>query len=157
VGHTRQGWLHLQSICHNSQFSQDRKQTDVAWCKLALDSESLQTSHRRDVKVHMVGNLKLMWLVALVGIAFLSSPGSLQVGLNVVDYLLGLSDKVRTKDHPLTRLNPVQRCMTSEAIQSFKGCHSETLLLTVVVRELSQLQTPIPFVRTQARSISSRI
>jgi hypothetical protein len=85
-------------------------------------------------------------LASLVGIAFLLDLGSLQVRLDMVDYLLGLSDKVRAKDHPLTRLNPVQMCTTSVAIQSFEGCHSETLMITVVVRELSQQQTVVPFV-----------
>jgi hypothetical protein len=64
----------------------------------------------------------------------------------VVDYILSLSDKVRAKDHPLARLDPVQRCTTSAAIQSFDGCHSKTLLIKVVVRELNQGQTLVPFV-----------
>jgi hypothetical protein len=53
-----------------------------------------------------------------------------------MDYFLGLSDKVRAKDRPLTRLDHVQKRTTSAAIQSFEGCHFETLLITVVVREL---------------------
>jgi hypothetical protein len=65
--------------------------------------------------------------MSLVSIAFLVSLDSLQVGLDAIDYLLGLSDKVWIKDRSLARLDPVQRCTTSMAIQSFKGCHSETL------------------------------
>jgi hypothetical protein len=84
--------------------------------------------------------------VFLVGIAFLSSLGSFQIELDAMDYLLGLSDKIWTKDHPLARLDPVHRCMASTNIQCFKGCHSEPLLITVVVRELSQQQTLVPFV-----------
>jgi hypothetical protein len=64
-----------------------------------------------------------------------------------VDYLFSLNDKVRAKDHPFVRLDPIHRCMTVTVIQSFKGCHSETLLITVVVRELSQWQIIVPFVR----------
>jgi hypothetical protein len=64
----------------------------------------------------------------------------------VVDYFLSLSDKVRAKDYPLTRLNPVQRRTTLMAIQGFKGYHSETLLITVVVRELNQWKTLVPFI-----------
>jgi hypothetical protein len=90
------------------------------------------------MKVYMVASFKLKWPTSFVGIAFLSSPDSLQVGLDAVDYFLSLGDKVRAKDRSLTRLDPVQRCTTSVAIQSFKGCHSEILLITVVVRELSQ-------------------
>jgi hypothetical protein len=90
------------------------------------------------MKVHMVTSFKLKRPTSFVGIAFLSSPDSLQVGLDAMDHFLGLSDKVKSKDHSLTRLDPVQRRTTSAAIQSFEGCHSETLLITVVVRELSQ-------------------
>jgi hypothetical protein len=76
--------------------------------------------------------------MSLVGISFLSSLANFQIGLDALDYLLSVSDKVWTKDHPLARLDPVQRCMTSMTIQSFEGCHFEALLRTVVVRELSQ-------------------
>jgi hypothetical protein len=61
-----------------------------------------------------------------------------------VDYLFSLNDKVRAKDHPFARLDPVHRGTTAMTIQSFEGCHSETLLITVV-RELSQRQTLVPF------------
>jgi hypothetical protein len=95
--------------------------------------------------------------VSLVGIAFLSSLVSLQVGLDVMNYLLGLSDKVRAKDHPITRLDPVQRCTTSSAIQRFGGCHSETLLIIVVVREHDEWQTLVPFVMIVQHASSEHI
>jgi hypothetical protein len=98
------------------------------------------------MKVCTVASFKLKRPTSLVSIAFLSRPSGLQVGLDAVDYFLGLGDKVRDKDHPLARLDLVQRCTTSMAIQGFKGCHSETLLITVVVRELIQRQTLVPFV-----------
>jgi hypothetical protein len=107
--------------------------------------------------VHTVTSFKLKWSTSFVGISFLLSPGILQVGLDVVDYLLSLSDKVRAKDHLLTRLDLVQRCTTSAAIQSFKGCHSETLLITVVVRELSQWQILVPFVLIVQHTSSKHI
>jgi hypothetical protein len=56
----------------------------------------------------------------------------------VVDYLFGLNDKAVAKDCPFTRLDPVHTRMVAMGIQSFKGCYSETLLITIVVRELSQ-------------------
>jgi hypothetical protein len=87
----------------------------------------------------------------------LSRIGSLQVGLDAVDYLLGLSDKVRAKDHPLAMLNPVQRCVASAAVQCFEGCHSDNLLITVVVRELSQRQTLVPFVLIVQQTSSEHI
>jgi hypothetical protein len=64
-----------------------------------------------------------------------------------MDYPFSLNDKVRAKDHPFTRLNSVHRCTTATAIQSFEGCHRKTFLITVVVRELSQWQTLVPFVQ----------
>jgi hypothetical protein len=136
--HSYQGWRQLQSVRHIFQPSQDRKQTDLTWCQLAFDPKHLHTLHRRDTKVHTVNSFKLKRLASLVGITFLLSLGNFQIGLDAMDYLLGLSDKVWTKDHLLTRLDPVQRCTTSTAIQCLEGCHSETLLITIVVRELSQ-------------------
>jgi hypothetical protein len=98
------------------------------------------------MKIHAIACFELKWPTSLVSIYFLSCLGSSRIGLDVVDNLLGLSDKVRAKDRPLTSLNLVQRCTTAMAIQSFERCHSETLLITVVIRQLSQWQTLVPFV-----------
>jgi hypothetical protein len=68
------------------------------------------------MKVHAVASFKLKQPTSLVDLGFLSRLDSLQVGLDVVDYLLGLNDKVMAKDCPLARLNPVQRCTASGAI-----------------------------------------
>jgi hypothetical protein len=59
VMHTCQGWRQLQSVCHNSQSSQDKKQTDVTWCKLGFDPKSLHASSTQDTKVHTVASFKL--------------------------------------------------------------------------------------------------
>jgi hypothetical protein len=55
-----------------------------------------------------------------------------------MNYLFSHNDKVGAKDRPFTMLDPVYRCTTATAIQRFKGCHSKTFLITVVVRELNQ-------------------
>jgi hypothetical protein len=94
----------------------------------------------------MVACFKLKQPASLVGIVFLSSLGSFQIGLDAMDYLLDLSDMVWAKDHPFARLDLVQRCMASTTIRCFEGCHSEALLITIVVRELSQRQTLVRFV-----------
>jgi hypothetical protein len=73
--------------------------------------------------------------------------GNFQIRLDAMNYLFSLNDKVRAKDHPFDRLDPVHRGTIATTIQSFKGCHSKTFLITVVVRELSQWQTLVPFVR----------
>jgi hypothetical protein len=71
--------------------------------------------------------------------------------------LFSLNDKVRAKDRPLTRLDPVHRCIAATAIQSFKGCHSKNFLITVVVRELRQWQTLVPLVRVVQYTTSEHI
>jgi hypothetical protein len=99
------------------------------------------------MKVHMVANFKLKWLASLIGIPFLVGPGSLQVGLDAVDYFLSLTDNVWAKDRPFAKLDPVQRSTASANIQCFEGCHPKTLMIAVVVRELNQQHTLAPFVQ----------
>jgi hypothetical protein len=74
-----------------------------------------------------------------------------------MDYPFNLNDKVRAKDRPFARLNLVYRCTTMTAIQRFEGCHSKTFLVTVVIRELSQWQTLVPFVRVFQYTSSEHI
>jgi hypothetical protein len=98
------------------------------------------------MKVHAVACFELKWPASLVGIAFLLCVGSFYIGPDAVDYLFSLNDEVRAKDCPFAKLDPVHRCTTVTTIQSYEGCHLETLLITVVVREVSQRQTLVPFV-----------
>jgi hypothetical protein len=74
-----------------------------------------------------------------------------------MDYFFILNDKVRAKDRPFPRLDPVHRGTTAMAIQGFKGCHSKTFLITVLVRELIQCQTLVPFVQVVQYTSSKRI
>jgi hypothetical protein len=111
----------------------------------------------RDTKVHVVTSFELKRPTSLVGITFLLGGDNLQVGLNSMDYLLGLSDKVRAKDRPLAGLNPAQRCTASTTIQCFKMCHFESLLITVVVRELNQRQILAPFILIVQHTSSEHI
>jgi hypothetical protein len=98
------------------------------------------------MKVHAVTRFELKWSAPLVGIAFLSCLGNIQIGLDAMDYPFSLNDMVRAKDHSFTRLDSVHRGTTATVIQSLKWCHSKTFLITVVVRELSQWQPLVPFV-----------
>jgi hypothetical protein len=90
------------------------------------------------MKVHAVARFELKWSVSLIGIPFLLCLDSFQIRLDAMDYLFSFNDKVRAKDRPFTRLNPVYKCIAATTIQSFEGCHSKTFLITIVVRELSQ-------------------
>jgi hypothetical protein len=74
-----------------------------------------------------------------------------------MDCLFSLNDKSRAKDHPFTRLDLVHRCTTATTIQTFKGCHSKTFLITVVVKELGQWQTLVAFVRVVQYTSSEHI
>jgi hypothetical protein len=86
----------------------------------------------------MIYNYESLGTTSLVGTVLLAGLGSLQVGLNTMNNFLDLHEKIGAKGHPLARFNPVQRCTTSAVIESFKRCHLETLLIAVVIRELSQ-------------------
>jgi hypothetical protein len=88
--------------------------------------------------VHVVACFELKRLASFVGIALLSWLGSFQIGLDAMGILFSLNDKVRAKDRPFTRLDPVYGCTVATTIQSFEGCHSKTFLITIVVRELNQ-------------------
>jgi hypothetical protein len=92
VMHASQGWRQLQSVCHIPWHSQDREQADVTWCQLAFDPKPLHTSRSPVTKVHTIASFKLKWTTSLGGIAFLPSRSGFQVGLDAMDYLLGLSD-----------------------------------------------------------------
>jgi hypothetical protein len=59
------------------------------------------------MKVHTVACFELKWSVSLVGIAFFLCLGSFQIGLDAVEYLFCLNDKVRAKDRPFARLDLV--------------------------------------------------
>jgi hypothetical protein len=52
--------------------------------------------------------------------------------------LFGLFDEVNTVVPPLPRFNPVQGSPTFLAIKCFKRSHLDTLLVTIVVRELCE-------------------
>jgi hypothetical protein len=93
----------------------------------------------------------------MVHLAFLAISSNFQIVTDAVDYFFGLNDKVNIKDRPLARLDPVHRCMIAMAIQSFERCHPEALLINVVVRELNQRQTLVPFVRVVQYTCSEHI
>jgi hypothetical protein len=90
------------------------------------------------MKINVVACFELKQSVSLVGIAFLAISDNFQIGMDAVDYLFGLNDKVRIKYRPLARLDPVHRCTAATTIQIFERFHPETLLITIVIRELSQ-------------------
>jgi hypothetical protein len=55
-----------------------------------------------------------------------------------------LFNDVRSENHFLPRLNPIERCTSSSSIENLKWCHFQTLLVAVVVQELDPRQILVP-------------
>jgi hypothetical protein len=62
----------------------------------------------------------------------------------MTNYHFSLFDNVRSKNHFLPRLNPIERCTTLSSIENLKWCHFQTLLVVVVVLELGPGQILVP-------------
>jgi hypothetical protein len=62
----------------------------------------------------VVACFELKQPTSLVSIAFLAISGSFQIGMDAVDYLFSLNEKVRTKDRPLARLDLVHSVYNSD-------------------------------------------
>jgi hypothetical protein len=112
--------------------------TNVVGCQFGLDPKPLHTLHVRDMKVHTIASFKLKWSTSLVWNSSLVRTWQPSGWSRCSGPFLGLSDKVRDKDHSLAKLNSIQRCATSVPIECFKWCHHEALVIIIIVRELSQ-------------------
>jgi hypothetical protein len=92
----------------------------------------------------MISYFKLQGSTPLVCISFLACLLSFQVILDMMDSRFSLFDNVGSKYHFLSRLNPIERCMASSSIKSLKWCQFQTLLVAIIVRELSPGQILVP-------------
>jgi hypothetical protein len=92
----------------------------------------------------MISNVELQRSMPLISIALLACLCDLPVILDVMDRRFGLINEIGTKDSLFSRLNLVEQCATSTSVQNFKWCHLETLLVEIVVRELSPWQILVP-------------
>jgi hypothetical protein len=61
-----------------------------------------------------------------------------------LDLLLGFLNDVRTKDLPFSSFRPVERGTSLASIESFKGGHLQTSLVTIIVGKLHEWQTVFP-------------
>ena len=85
----------------------------------------------------MVTNGKLNRLPSFIGITFLTSLSSFQVLLDGTDLLLRFVHEIDAIIPSLSGFDPIQRGSTLSTVQGFKWSHLDTLLITVVIRELS--------------------
>ena len=90
----------------------------------------MYTSHGRYLEIHMITNFKLQGPSSLVRI-------SLQMTLNNTDLLSSFFDKIRPKISMITHLNLVKRCSTFLTILGLEWCHSNALLIAIVIGKLS--------------------
>jgi hypothetical protein len=92
----------------------------------------------------VISNLKLQGSAPFVCINLLAGLCSFQVILNVTDRHFGPIDNVGTKDNLLSWLNPIEWHAALTSIQNVKRCHLQTLLVSVVVEELSPWEILVP-------------
>jgi hypothetical protein len=97
----------------------------LEWCSSKVDKIS-----------HVEGNRSSPG----VGITFLRRLSSLQMILNELDLLLGLLNDVRAKDLAFSGFRPVERGTALAFVESFKGGHLQTSLVTIIVGKLCERQ-----------------
>jgi hypothetical protein len=70
--------------------------------------------------------------------------GWLQAILNELDLLLGLLNDVRAKDLAFSHFGLVERGTALASVESFKGGHMQTSLVTVIIGKLREWQIVFP-------------
>jgi hypothetical protein len=101
--------------------------------------------HRSYTEIGLITRLIDHIPVLAVIVAFLPRLCYLQVISNDSHCFFSLFDYIRAKDFPFTGFRLVERCSVSATIESFKRCHAQTGLITVVVGELSKWKAFFPF------------
>ena len=93
----------------------------------------------------MVTNFKNQRPAPLICITLLAGLSGFPICLYNTNLVLSLANHIGPKEIPFTGFRLVQWSPTPPSIQGFKGCHFDTFLIAVVVREFSEWQTLIPF------------
>src|SRR6185312_14052551 len=97
----------------------------------------------------MITNFKYQRPASLICITLLAGLSGFQICLYKTNLVLSLANHIGPKEIPFTGFRPVQWSPRPPSILDFKGCHFDTFLIAVVVREFSEWQTPIPFLTTR--------
>lgn len=95
-------------------------------------------------KEHMISLLELKRLSLLIMITLLSTSWSLHLLLNHLNLLSSLLNNLWSKHNTLSRFILSQRSHTPPFIQSLIKCHSNTIMIIVIVGELDQWKVTIP-------------
>jgi hypothetical protein len=99
---------------------------------------------RRNPQVDVFSNHERDVFSVGIGVALLPALGYPQVLSNLRHIFLSFDYGGGTEEGSLPHLRPHQRRLTLSALKSFEGCHLQTGLVAVVVRELSVEQTLLP-------------
>src|ERR1041385_236596 len=98
----------------------------------------MSASHRGDTEVSIFARLIDHFLVLAVIVALLAGLSSFQMLADNANLIFGMLYNVRTNESSFSSFGPIQRGSTLTSIKDFKGCHLQTSLIAIVVREFSK-------------------
>src|ERR1041385_3940469 len=135
----------FQSVCHGSTSGKDTERANVARSQLAFDPETMSASHRGDTEVSIFTRLILHFLVLAIIVALLTRLSSFQMFTNNANLIFSMLYDVRTNESSFSSFGPIQRGSTLTSIENFEGCHLQTSLIAIVVRQFSKWKRFLPF------------
>ena len=136
--------MEFQLIGKLSTLSENAKRNNIARSQFAFDTKTTNTSKRSDLKISMLANLVVNILMTSVIVTLLTRLSSFQTFTDNSNLILCFLNDIWSKEGSFTGFGPIQRSTTSPAIQSFKGCHTQTGLKAIVVTEFGKRKTLLP-------------
>jgi hypothetical protein len=107
--------------------------------------ETLHSFERGDTEVRKVSAVECHFSAFGVSVALLARLSSLQVISDELDLFFRFSKYIRPEHLTFSSLGPIERGATLAPIECFKRCHLEAGLVAVIIRELGERQTILPF------------
>src|ERR1041385_4847186 len=105
----------------------------------------MSASHRGDTEVSLFAGLIDHFLVFAVIVALLAGLSSFQMFTDNANLIFGVLYNVRTNESSFSSFGPIQSGSTLTSIENFEGCHLQTSLIAIVVREFSKWKRFLPF------------
>jgi hypothetical protein len=107
--------------------------------------ETLHSFERGDTEVRKVSAVECHFSAFGVSVALLARLSSLQAISDELDLFFRFSKYIRPEHLTFSSLGPIERGATLAPIECFKRCHLEAGLVAVIIRELGERQTILPF------------
>src|ERR1041385_1501766 len=104
----------------------------------------MSASHRGDTEEGMFARLIDHFLVLAVIVALLPRLSNFQMFTDNTNLIFSMLYDVRTNESSFSSFGPIQRGSTLTSIENFKGCHLQTSLIAIVVREFSKWKRFLP-------------